>query len=304
MPKAIFSIWWDDNLGPMVGRSYPEATPLTSEEAVTVFMGHGVNQESEVGYSKLQHGLVISYMRSPACIAVLVGEDEDTGVVERNLRRLVPHIDFNSDSWDDELAKAFRILHELMKETSGDELLAHPGVKQLVEDLVTGRTDAIRPEHVLRVTHRYPTARDYLGTDDDEVSRLLHDLEDAGVLLSKTYGRSLECRQCGDSNVVIQLLCPKCDSNDLHKVFNVFCPKCSTQFHAVIVDDLSEVTCIHCKTAVRVSDLSVIDVEPLCNKCGTASNDPKIVFLCATCGKKLEGADLLAGTGLSFHFRR
>ena len=86
-------------------------------------------------------------------------------------------------------------------------------------------------------------------------------------------------------------------------MYTVFCPKCSNQFHAVIVDDLTEVTCMHCKQPVKVSELSVIDVEPLCNKCGTASSDPKIVFKCATCGKQLKGADLLAGTGLAYYFR-
>ena len=54
VPKAIFSIWWDDRLGPMVGRMYPDVQLLTSEEAVTIFMGHGVNQETEIGYSKIQ----------------------------------------------------------------------------------------------------------------------------------------------------------------------------------------------------------------------------------------------------------
>ena len=304
MPKAIFSIWWDDNLGPMVGRSYPEATPLTSEEAVTIFMGHGVNQESEVGYSKLQQGLVISYMRSPACVAVLLHEDEESSVVERNLRRLAPHINFDSGDWDHELKRDYEILHELMKETSGDELLSNPGVKQLVEELVTGRTEAVKPKHVLIAADRFPDAREYLGKDDEEVSRLLRDLEDAGVLISKSYGRRIECRQCGDSNVTVELVCPNCESNDLHKVYTVFCPKCSNQFHVVIVDDLSEVTCQHCRKAVKVSELAVLDVEPLCNSCGTASNDPRIVFKCATCGKQLKGADLLAGTGLAYYFRR
>ena len=65
MPKAIYSIWWDDRLGPMVGRAYPETAALTSEEALIIFMGHGVNQEAEVGYSKPQIGLVISYMKPP-----------------------------------------------------------------------------------------------------------------------------------------------------------------------------------------------------------------------------------------------
>lgn len=304
MPKAIFSIWWDDNLGPMVGRSYPQSIALTSEEAVTVFMGHGVNQEAEIGYAKLQQGLVISFMHSPACIAVLVEEGEDAAVVERNLRRLVPHIDFDSEQWDKELQRAYGTLNDLIKETSGDELLANPGIKKMIHDLVTERIDAINPIHVLQATVRYPNAREYLGNDDEENSRLLRDLEDAGVLEARTYGRKVECRQCGDSDLRIELQCPSCNSAEIHNVFTVFCPKCSSQFHAVIVDDLSEVTCLSCKTPVQVSELAVIDVEPLCNKCGTASNNPRIVFKCATCGKQLSGADLLAGTGLAYRFRR
>lgn len=304
VPKAMFSIWWDDKLGPMVGRSFPEAIVLSSEEAVTVFMGHGVNQESEVGYSKLQQGLVISFMQSPACIAVLIDENEDPAVVERNLRRLVPHINFDSEKWDKELKRAFQTLDDLINETSGDELLSNPGIKKMIHDLVTERVDAIVPIHVLKATVRYPNARDYLGSDDEENSRLLTDLEDAGVLQSRTYGRRVECRQCGDSDLLIELQCPSCNSAEIHNVFTVFCPKCSSQFHAVIVDHLTEVTCQNCKSPVKVNDLAVIDVEPLCNKCGTASNDPKIVFRCATCGKQLKGADLLAGTGLSYHFRR
>ncbi|TFG95070.1 hypothetical protein E4H12_14030 [Candidatus Thorarchaeota archaeon] len=303
MPMAIFSIWWDDRLGPMVGRSYPENTTLTSEEAITIFMGHGVNQETEVGYSKIQSGLVISYMHTPNCLGILLKEGENSSAVERNLRRLIPHVNFDSDHWDQELEKAFRVLHDLMNETSGEELLLNPGVKQLIGDMMSRRIDAIRPKHVMRASVRYPAASDALGSDDDEVARLLKDLEDEEVLESRTYGRRVECRQCGDTDLTIELLCPNCQSGDIHKVYTVFCPKCSNQFHAVIVDDLAEVTCLHCKEAVKINELAVIDVEPLCNECGTASNDPKIVFKCATCGKQLQGADLLSGTGLAYYFK-
>ncbi|MFW9832819.1 MAG: hypothetical protein ACFFEK_02395 [Candidatus Thorarchaeota archaeon] len=301
MPKAIHSIWWDDNLGPSVGRSFPETDSLTSEEAMIIFMGHGVNRESEVGYSKLQRGLFISYMKPPNCIAIHLNEDENTATIERNLLRLVKYIDFNSDTWDSELQRAFELLNELIDETSGAELLTNPGVKKLVEDLSNARVSALTPKHVLRASVRYPEAREYFGNDDDEVVRMLKDLEDEGVLESRTYGRRIECRQCGESDLTVELLCPKCESNDLHKVYTLFCPKCSNQFHAVLVDDIAEVTCLSCKEPVKVGDLAILDVEPLCNRCGTASNDPKIVFRCATCGKHLQGADLLAGTGLAYY---
>ena len=68
-----------------------------------------------------------------------------------------------------------------------------------------------------------------------------------------------------------------------------------------MADDLAEVTCLSCKEPVKVGEIAVIDVEPLCNMCGTASNDPKIVFRCASCSKHLRGADLLAGTGLAYY---
>ena len=285
----------------MVGRSYPETAALTSEEALIIFMGHGVNQEAEIGYSKPQIGLVISYMKPPNCIAVLLEEGENTAIIERNLLRLVPHIDFDSSTWDTELKKALDLFHELVNETSGPELLTNPSVKKLVEDMSKNRVPAIRPIHVLRATVRYPEARDYFGSDDEEVVRILKDLEDEEVLESRTFGRRVECRQCGDSDLTIELLCPKCESNDIHKVYTLFCPKCSNQFHAVLAEDIADVTCLACKEPVKVGELAILDVEPLCNKCGTASNDPKIVFRCATCSKHLRGADLLAGTGLAYY---
>jgi hypothetical protein len=287
----------------MVGRSYPETTLLSSEEAVTVFIGHGANMEISVGYSKIQAGVVVSYMRPPNCIAVLLADADNGAVIERNLLRLVPTIDFDTDNWDRELEKAFHGLEDLINETSGEELLLNPHVKHLVSDMMNSRISAITPKHVLKATVRYPLAYEYLGNDDEEIMRLLKDLEDEEVLESRTFGRRVECRQCGDSNLTIELLCPSCSSSDLHKVYTVFCPKCSNQFQTVLVDDLAEVTCMSCKQAVKVSELSVIDVEPLCNNCGTASNDPKIVFKCATCGKQLKGADLLSGTGLAYYFR-
>ena len=285
----------------MVGRSYPETAALTGEEALIIFMGHGVNQEAEVGYSKPQIGLVISYMKPPNCIAILLNEGESTAIIERNLLRLVKYIDFNSDNWDTELQRAFELFHELIDETSGAELLTNPSVKKLVDDMAKDRVPAIKPKHVLRATVRYPEAHDYFGADDDEVARILKDLEDEEVLESRTFGRRVECRQCGDSDLTIELLCPKCESNDIHKVYTLFCPKCSNQFHAVLADDIAEVTCLSCKEPVKVGELAILDVEPLCNKCGTASNDPKIVFRCATCSKHLRGADLLAGTGLAYY---
>jgi hypothetical protein len=303
VPKAIFSIWWDDRLGPMVGRSYPETTMLSSEDAVTIFMGHGANMEISVGYSKITCGVVVSYMRPPNCIAVLLEDGENGAIIERNLMRLAPTIDFESHMWEKELEKAFHGLKDLINETTGEELLLNPSVKQLVGDMMNGRLTNIVPRHVLKATIRYPSAHPYLGDDDEEVARLLRDLEDEEVLESRTYGRKVECRQCGDSDLTIELLCPTCNSNDIHKVYTVFCPKCSNNFQTVLVDDLAEVTCMSCKQPVKISKLSVIDVEPLCNKCGTASNDPKIVFKCATCGKQLKGADLLSGTGLAYYFR-
>ncbi|MFW9964617.1 MAG: hypothetical protein ACFFCX_13695 [Candidatus Sifarchaeia archaeon] len=301
MPKAIHSIWWDDNLGPSVGRSYPETDHLTSEDALIIFMGHGVNREAEVGYSKLPRGLAISYMKPPNCIAVLLNEGENTTTIERNLLRLVKYIDFNSDKWDTELQRAFELLHELIDETSGAELLTNPEVKKLVDDMSNNRVHAITPKHVLRLSVRYPKAREYFGNDDDEVVRMLKDLEDEDILESRTYGRRVECRQCGESDLTMELLCSNCDSNDMNKVYTLFCPKCSNQFHAVLVDDIAEITCLSCKQPVKVGELAILDVEPLCNNCGTASNDPKIVFRCASCGKQLKGPDLLAGTGLAYY---
>jgi len=303
VPKAIFSIWWDDKLGPMVGRSYPEIIPLSSEDAVTIFMGHGSNMEISIGYSKIVSGVVISYMRPPNCIAILLEDGENSAIIERNLMRLAPTIDFDSDMWGKELEKAFHGLMDLINETTGEELLLNPRVKHLLGDMMQGRLAAVVPKHLLKATVCYPNAHEYLGDDDAEVARLLKDLEDEEVLESRTFGRKVECRQCGDSDLTVELLCPSCDSSDIHKVYTVFCPKCSNHFQAVLVDDLAEVICMNCKQPVKVSELSVIDVEPLCNRCGTASNDPRIIIKCATCGKQLKVADLLSGTGLAYYFR-
>ena len=300
MPKAMFAIWWDDTLGPFVGRTYPEEESVSGEEALIIFMGHGVKQEAKVGYTKLPKGLIVSYMEAPNCIAVLLEEDEDPTIIERNLLRLIPTIDFTSDTWDAEIKKAFSTLKELIHETSGDRLLKSPSIQRMLEDMYTGRIKIIRPQHVLTAVGKYPQAAEYLGQDQQEVDRTLKDLEREGVLIPKTYGRKIECRQCGSAEVNVTLLCPKCHEDNLYNVYTVFCPKCSNQFQTVLLDDLSEVTCLKCKEEVKVSELSVIDVEPLCNSCGTATDDPKIVLTCAVCSKQLLGADLLAGTGLAY----
>ncbi len=305
MPKAIFSIWWDDTLGPMVGRAFPEDDPLTSEEALSVFMGHGVNQEAPVGYTKLKRGLVISFLQTPNCIALLLEDEEDSTVVERNLRRLVREIDMDSDDWDKELQQAFGRVNQLISESSGPELLRKPTVGRLIQDMHEGRVGQLAPSHVLRGMAKYPEASEYLGQDDEEVARTLTDLADAGVLVPKTYGRRVLCRHCGGEDVFITLLCPECGSQKLHNVYTVYCPICREQTPTVIEDHLTEVKCVQCKNAMEVSDLTVLDVEPVCEECGTASNQPKISFTCATCGNQLEGADLLGGTGLAyFHSKR
>jgi hypothetical protein len=300
MPKAMYAIWWDDNLGPFVGRTWPEGESITGEEALTIFMGHGVNMEAKVGYTKIPQGLIVSYMEAPNCIAVLLNEDDEPAVIERNLLRIVPTIDFSSDSWDDELRKAFKALEEVIHETSGDQLLMTPNIKKMIRDMYEGHFKVIKPQHVLSTVDKYPEAKEYLGTDREEVIRTLRDLEDAGVIRSKTYGRRIECRQCGSSEVKISLQCPSCFSEELSKVYTVFCPLCSDQFHTVLVDDITEVKCLKCHQPVKVSELAVVDVEPLCNQCGTATVDPKIVLTCAICEKQLKGADLLAGTGLAY----
>ncbi|MFW9921143.1 MAG: hypothetical protein ACFFED_16190, partial [Candidatus Thorarchaeota archaeon] len=167
-------------------------------------------------------------------------------------------------------------------------------------DMYEGRVVSIRPQHVLVATDKYPEASSYLGLNREEVIRILEDLESEGILIPRTYGRRIECRQCGSSELKVTLQCPKCFSEELYKVYTLFCPLCSDQFQSVIVDEVTEVTCQKCKKPVKVSELAVMDVEPLCNSCGTASADPRIVLTCAVCNKQLKGADLLAGTGLAY----
>ncbi len=300
MPKAAFAIWWDDRLGPSLGRSYPHIE-LSEEDILNIFMGHGLNSEAKIGYTKIRAGLVISYMQAPTCIGILLDENDDPDVIERNLLRLVPYIDITSDSWDDEIKKAYETLVELIHETSGEEFLSKPEVKSFIQEIKNGHIKVIAPKYTLQSIQRYKIAEEFFGNDPDEVVRILQDLERENVVIPKSFGRRLECRQCGDTEVAIELHCPRCDSRDLHNVFTVFCPKCSEQFQTVIIDELTEVRCQNCHEAVKVSELSVIDVEPLCNNCGTASDEPKIVLTCATCGKKLKGADLLGGTGLAYY---
>jgi hypothetical protein len=301
MPEAIYSIWWDDTLGPMVGRSFPEDDPITGEEALSIFMGHGVNQEAKMGYTKLKRGLIISYMQAPNCIAVLLSPDDDSGVVERNLQRLVKDMDLNADDWDVELTNAFSKLMLLIKEYSGPDLLDNPGVSKMVQDMHSGRVGHLAPRHILQGTVKYPNATDYLGDDEEEARMILTDLVDAGILVPKTYGRRVQCGQCGGEDVQITLLCPNCNSQKLHKVYTVHCPWCREQTPTVIEDQLTEVKCVQCKADMEVSDLNVLHVEPLCQECGTASNEPRIAFACSTCGKHLDAVDLLGGTGLAYY---
>lgn len=300
MPKSMHVIWWDNKLGPSIGRSYPDDEIMNTEEAVIVFMSHGANMESEIGYTKLKRGLVISYLESPNCIAVVLEENEDPNIIERNLMRLVPHLNLNTEDWGSEIRRAFHTLNELIEETTGDELLTNPAVQILIKDLMAGRVEEIRPRPTLRTIIHYPEASEYFGSNEREVARMLQDLEKEGVLQQKTYGRVINCRQCGGQEIEFHLLCPACNSSELHKVYNIFCPKCSSQTHVVIVDELTEVICTNCRDPVKVSELAVIEVEILCNDCGEASSDPKIVLNCALCQKQLKGADLLGGTGLAY----
>ncbi|MBN2230460.1 MAG: hypothetical protein JW779_12805, partial [Candidatus Thorarchaeota archaeon] len=271
-----------------------------SEEALTIFMGHGVNMESQIGYTKIPQGLVVSYMEAPNCIAVLLDEGDNPAVIERNILRIVPTIDFTSSCWDDEIKKAFEALKDVIDETTGERLLKTPGISRLIEDMYEGRISRIQPQHILIATDRYPEAANYIGHNREEVIRILKDLETEGILIPRTYGRRIECRQCGASEVKVTLQCPKCSSEELYKVYTLFCPLCSDQFQSIIADEVTEVTCQKCKRPVKVSELAVMDVEPLCNSCGTASDNPKIVLTCAVCNKQLKSADLLAGTGLAY----
>ncbi|MGY5852727.1 MAG: hypothetical protein RTU92_04095 [Candidatus Thorarchaeota archaeon] len=301
MPKAVFSIWWDNTLGPMVGRSYPEEEELGAEEALVIFMGHGTQQEAKIGYTNLSRGLVISLLQSPNCIAVLLEEDDDSAIVERNLIRVAKEMDLNTSSWDKEIKRAFESIHELIEGTTQSQLLENPAVSTLIESMRHGRLDVIRPRLVLKPTVMYPDAMTYLGRDSDEVERILRDLESAGLLIAKTYGRQVSCRQCGPTNVNVILKCPNCSSAELHKVYSIFCPHCRERVHTVVEDDTKEVICQSCKQPIKASALEIVTVEPLCLKCGTATDDPMIVLTCNSCGKDLKDEDILGDTGLAYY---
>ncbi|TFG09408.1 hypothetical protein EU538_05150 [Candidatus Thorarchaeota archaeon] len=302
MPKAMFSIWWDDRLGPMVGRSYPpDEKELSSEDAVAIFMGHGVHQESRIGYCNLNRGLVISLMQPPNCIAVLLDNGDEPQLVERNLQRLSEEVNFNSTDWDTEISRAFARLNELLERSTGDELLQQKDIRTLLQDMMEGRLKALQPRNVLMGVDVYPEASKRLVGSDEEVARTLRDLENAGVIVAKTYGRKIQCRKCGSSEVRLLLSCPNCGSVDLYKVYQLFCPHCGKRTQTVIVDDMREVSCQHCKKSIDVASLNVLDVELLCNSCSTASADPKIVLDCAACGARLDKVDILGGTGLAYY---
>ncbi len=301
MPKAMFAIWWDDKLGPLVGRTYPPDAELSSEEALTIFMSHGVKQKADVGYTKLKKGLFISFMEEPNCIAVLLDEGDDQSAIERNLLRLIPTINFSSRQWDKEIRNAFERLSKLLDQKTGESLLKRPAIRNMLEDMYQGRIKVIKPQHVLWGIAKYPTASQYLGETREEVIRTLEDLNQEGVVVAKTFGRKVQCKQCGSSEITIDLVCPSCGSDDIHKVYQIFCPHCHEQFQAVIPDDLAEISCQRCHESLDVSDLDVSEVELLCMACHSASNQPRIKPECAVCGKELEPIDLLGGTGLAYY---
>ncbi|MHA1771913.1 MAG: hypothetical protein ACTSYL_03615 [Candidatus Thorarchaeota archaeon] len=300
MPKEMHAIWWDDNLGPMIGRSYPEGASLTIEEALRIFMGHGINQEAKIGYTNLSRGLVISLLSTPNCIAVLLDENEDPQLVERNLIRLVDQMDFNSSDWDLEIAQAFQRLNELSENSSRDQLLKREDVRRLVNDMIDGRIGQIEPVHILKAAERYPKVVEYLAGSDEEVARTLNDLVSVGILVPKSHGRKLVCTKCGGTEVYLTLSCPNCHSTDLYKVYMLHCPSCGKITHGVIMDDMEEISCQHCKTAIPVDKIKVLGIELLCNSCSTVTPDPLIVLSCVSCGKRFSALDLLAGTGLAF----
>jgi hypothetical protein len=264
-------------------------------------MSHGVKQKAEVGYTKLKRGLFISFMEEPNCIAVLLDEDDDQSAIERNLLRLIPKINFSSREWDKEIKKAFEGLKRLLDEKTGDSLLKTPAIRSMLEDMYQGRVDAIKPQHVLSGTAKYPTASQYLGESREEVIRTLQDLEQEGVLVAKTFGRRVQCQQCGSSEITINLVCPSCGSDDIHKVYQIFCPHCHEQSQAVIPDDLAEISCQKCQEFLNVPDLAVSEVELLCMACHSASNQPRIRPECVICSRELEPIDLLGGTGLAYY---
>ena len=297
----MFAIWWDDVLGPMIGRSYPEEIQLREDEALVVFMSHGTNQEARIGYTNLSRGLIISYLETPNCIAVLLERGDDPSLIERNLMRVVSEIDFNSDIWEAELKRSFLHLQDLIKMSTGEELLSDPGVGRLVQDMYEGRLKVVHPNHTFHLKTRYPEAAAYLGQDIDEVERKLKDLASDGVIKPKTYGRKVECTSCGSSEINVTIQCPECGSSDLYNVYSIYCPHCKGRIHSVIDDDITNIICQVCKRPVSVSNLDIISVEPLCKSCGTATDKPRISLKCGSCNKPLEAVDLLGGTGLAYY---
>ncbi len=286
----------------MVGRAHPpDEQELSSEDAVAIFMGHGVHQEARIGYCNLNRGLVISLLQSPNCIAVLLDKDDKPQLVERNLQRLSEEIDFDSTDWDTEISRAFTRLNQLLERSTGDDLLQQKEIRTLLQDMIEGRIEVLRPRSVMKGVEVYPEASHRLSSSDEEVSRTLSDLENAGVIVAKTYGRKIQCRKCGSSEIHVLLSCPSCGSVDLYKVYQIFCPHCGKRAQTVIVDDLLEVSCQHCKKSIDVASLNVLDVELLCNSCSTASADPRIVLDCAACSARLDKVDILGGTGLAYY---
>ncbi len=301
MPREMHSIWWDDNLGPLIGRSWPEGASITSEEALRIFMGHGIHQESRIGYTNLCRGLVVSVLIKPNCLAVLLDDNDDPARVERNLLRLVHEMDLESTQWDTEIARAFERLQELMRQTDRAELLARKGVRRLIEAMEDGLVPLLSPNHVFKGVDKYPDAAGYLPGDDEEVNRTLQDLVAAGILVARSRGRRFVCTRCSSTEMILDLRCPSCGSFNLYVVYGVHCPHCGKTFKSVIVDETEEISCPGCRRPIPVDSIRVLDIEVLCNDCSTATPEPRVTLRCASCARELSALDLLSGTGLAYH---
>ncbi len=304
MPKAMYAIWWDNTLGPLVGRTAPDSETLSEEEALAIFLGHGVNQEARIGYTNLSRGLIVSIMEPPNCIAVLLEDSDDPQLIERALTRLLSEIDLNSTEWVRNIDRAFSQLLKILDSSTTEQLLSRGDVKRLIADMRAGRVNEILPRHVMKQVATYPRAREYLSLTDEEIENALSDLAAAGVLSVKAHGRRLQCRQCGSNEVEIVLACPTCHGEQLKIRYSLFCPRCGNRIHQMLPDGIEVVVCEYCHASLSVVDLTLIDVDIYCEECGRTSFESNILLYCARCGRHMNLVDILGKTGLAFSLRK
>ena len=136
-----------------------------------------------------------------------------------------------------------------------------------------------------------------LGISRDDFPNLndiLIELERKGILKGTKVGTIPTCPNCGSHKLILRLLCPICDSQNIRRVEAIHHISCNFTAPSDMFSSGEILKCPNCGKPLRAIGVDYNKYQNViyCENCKRVSISPKLIFICSDCGESMSESEL------------